>query len=341
MVVAAHYLPLLTRNAEDFKKLDPFGFAHFAYTGVDLFFVITGYVFTRQLFDGPGNVWAYALRRLFRIYPLYLVALIAYAAVKVVTGGQLQHLGLHLVFLHTFASREIAFYYNPAFWSLPPEIEFYMALPLLAVLVRQKYGFVCLVIAAATLRVLMGVFTIPGSSVVTAPVLMSVHLPGLLIEFFIGFMAWLAVRKVESLWLAMSLLIVGVACWLMLANQQINVLGSGKLQPSWAYVAERFPNLLAALCFGCVLVASIRLLRHMCGWPARWVVWAGNLTFGVYLFHNALPLLLEPLRPALGGWGFIGLCFALTLVTAWVMHQLIEKPAKAFGRDLASRVASR
>lgn len=329
LVVAAHYLPEATQNL---------GVARFAYTGVDLFFVITGYVFARNLSHGIGHLGAYALRRFFRIYPLYVVALLAYVLVRLANGGHIEHLGLHLLFLHTLESRDIAFFYNPAFWSLPPEVEFYLALPVLAVLVRRTGSVWWLVAAAAALHIGVVSFITPASTQVTTPYLLSVHLPGLLIEFLLGSIAWLLARTLTSPWQSWALLASGVGGWLLLANAIPSVTPEAATTTDWVQWARQFPNVLAALCFAMMLVASVRLLGHLSGWPARWGLWCGSLTYGVYLFHNAALQLLEPLRPVLGAWGLIAVCLIATLAVARLMNLVIENPAKALGRKLSRRM---
>ena len=59
----------------------PMGFTAFAFTGVDLFFVLSGFVFAPVLMQRPvPSLRAYALRRVLRIYPAYLAALALYVA---------------------------------------------------------------------------------------------------------------------------------------------------------------------------------------------------------------------------------------------------------------------
>ena len=50
----------------------------FAYTGVDLFFVLSGFVFAPYVFGKPLALGPYMLRRVLRIFPLYVVALLLY-----------------------------------------------------------------------------------------------------------------------------------------------------------------------------------------------------------------------------------------------------------------------
>ena len=51
----------------------------FGWSGVDLFFVLSGYLIANKLFEdvartGNVRIWAFYLNRVFRILPAYLVA---------------------------------------------------------------------------------------------------------------------------------------------------------------------------------------------------------------------------------------------------------------------------
>lgn len=120
MVVSAHLLPPLA------------GIRSFGVTGVDLFFVLSGYVFAPYMAGKPLALRSHLVRRFFRLYPLYAVAVGTYAGIRWLNGQPADHLTEHLLLAHTLESRAIALHLNPAFWSLPPEVEFYLVLPLLA-----------------------------------------------------------------------------------------------------------------------------------------------------------------------------------------------------------------
>lgn len=69
MVVFAHYYALTDINP---------GLLTFSFSGVDLFFVISGFVFAPYIFGKKFIVIPFLIRRFFRIYPLYLAALLFY-----------------------------------------------------------------------------------------------------------------------------------------------------------------------------------------------------------------------------------------------------------------------
>jgi peptidoglycan/LPS O-acetylase OafA/YrhL len=133
----------------------------FSQTGVDLFFVLSGFVFGPWLFGRRVDLLPHLLRRLFHIYPLYLVALAAYVALHWAQGQPPLYLLDHVFMLHTL-SRDVAQHYNAAFWSLPVEVEFYLLLPLLSWFVRHGAGFGPLLVLALGLH---RRFTCPGCCV--------------------------------------------------------------------------------------------------------------------------------------------------------------------------------
>ncbi|MBU9608630.1 acyltransferase family protein [Burkholderia multivorans] len=121
---------------------------------VSVFFMITGYLFWGRLLDKQGKVeWVELyLNRVFRIYPLYLALVIAYFAFvlwHIGTSNPLSPPDVLVQILQWLALGAVnqppPFLNHPEFlgvigqtWSLHYEWLFYLALPLLAVLAREK-----------------------------------------------------------------------------------------------------------------------------------------------------------------------------------------------------------
>ena len=123
--------------------------SRFTFTGVDLFFVLSGFVFAPYFFGQPVAWRGFAVKRFFRIYPAYFLALLGYFFLKYLSGQPLEFVWQHLTFAH-LQSREMAFYYNPVFWSLPSEVAFYVALPLMAWACRGRPVVVVALMVVAT-----------------------------------------------------------------------------------------------------------------------------------------------------------------------------------------------
>jgi peptidoglycan/LPS O-acetylase OafA/YrhL len=126
---------------------------HYAFAGIYLFFVISGYCIhlywaktyaagVQKPIINFGTFWK---RRVRRLYPPYFVALalyliyIAYKTPFEVTGFYLWDVVLHLFMLHNLDPRT-AYTINGAFWTLAIEEQLYLAYFLLLFL-RIRYGW--------------------------------------------------------------------------------------------------------------------------------------------------------------------------------------------------------
>ena len=119
--------------------------------GVPMFFVLSGFVlalpFASQYLKGAARVSKkrYYLRRLTRLEPPYLIALILFFFIKLMGGrGQLAallpHFGASALYLHNIIYGRPSDI-NFVAWSLEIEVQFYLIAPLLALaLYRVKFS---------------------------------------------------------------------------------------------------------------------------------------------------------------------------------------------------------
>src|SRR5215213_7262688 len=126
---------------------------HFAYAGIYLFFVISGFCihlfWAKARASGVENpvidFFVFWKRRVRRLYPPYFVALVLYLVYLAskgpvaVTGFYLWDVGLHLFMLHNVDLRT-TYTINGAFWTLAIEEQLYLAYFLLLFL-RIRYGW--------------------------------------------------------------------------------------------------------------------------------------------------------------------------------------------------------
>jgi peptidoglycan/LPS O-acetylase OafA/YrhL len=339
-----------------------------AHTGVNLFFVVSGFVFAPYLFGQPLHARGYAVRRFFRIYPAYLLALAVYAGMKAVEGRPLLYLAEHLTFLHV-QNKEMAFYYNPPFWSLPAEVEFYLLLPLLAGAARvADYWWgpegrtrlvLSLLLVAALLRCGLG-WASDGQAQNAAFVALH-HLPGVLVEFLMGALAWCAgARSLPRGFRPMGATL-GLAGWWALAFWYGQA-GDAGVEAS---PLRGLMGAATAACFALMVGATARAPHPGQGAtgmssgmvadqgttpgpgtksaaaPLKTVaLWAGHLSYGVYLFHMAALRMAELSAPAWGwGWGTTRVvAVVLTLALATAVYLAWENPWRLCGRRWAARL---
>lgn len=118
-------------------------------TGVTLFFVLSGFLLfmpyaRAMLFEQEQwpSLKRFYLRRMFRIWPAYYVALallIVLTQPQYLTLAHLPNLGLFLIFFMD-ASAQTYQKINGPFWTLAVEWQYYLLLPLLALAMRKLVG---------------------------------------------------------------------------------------------------------------------------------------------------------------------------------------------------------
>ena len=111
--------------------------------GMDLFFVLSGFLIGSILLHSlqsarPGTVRRFYLHRAFRTFPPYYLILTALAVGVPLTLDQKHHLWLEYVYLTNYGKPLIpGQLVMPWGWSLALEEQFYLAVPLLFVLLRK------------------------------------------------------------------------------------------------------------------------------------------------------------------------------------------------------------
>lgn len=331
MVLATHYVVLLTNQP---------GLWSFASTGVDLFFVLSGYVFAPYLFGKPLRIGAHLIRRFFRLYPLYLFALLLYVALRLPGPEAWKYVAQHVMMMHTLSSIEMAYYYNAAFWSLPPEVEFYLLLPLLAWILERlanvPYRFAYVFLGAAALHLALVAFALPNEGVTPRSVA-SIHLPGLLVEFMCGAAAYVLLQRDASRYARHWRLLFGCLVWLgvawLFASYILPVNGTNSAPPTW--IAGNI-GCAVAIAYGLLLsaVADKPCMQQSKSGRA-WMLGLGQLSYGVYLLHNASPQIMHRVLPALSGLNAVIFCILCTLLMAACAHYTIERPLRNYGRKLS------
>lgn len=121
------------------------GIANPGYSGVELFFVISGFVVTQTLQANRWSVGYFVSRRVFRLYPPILVFLAVSLGVVLLANSYPEGHVARVIFgapLDRFAAQAFAvltgtflgtapIYVNGAMWSLSVEFQFYVALAVL------------------------------------------------------------------------------------------------------------------------------------------------------------------------------------------------------------------
>jgi peptidoglycan/LPS O-acetylase OafA/YrhL len=362
MVVVFHYLE--QQGTVSGGGLTPIlqRLALMGWSGVDLFFVLSGFLIGGILVDArnsPSYFRTFYTRRFFRIIPIYYLWILAYIVLVGVAGSYLRahsNSGLimapglpiyaHFFFLQNlmvipFAGLAGAWFSH--LWSLAVEEQFYLISPLVVRLLSTRPLTIflgCVIAAAPLLRVVL-------LALRTDPWLVSVLMPcradslaiGMLAAVFWrkeGFREWLSDRS-GTLYAILAVLFAGVAA-LWKWSPESQTLGMETIGFTW----------LAAF-FVVILLLALTRRDGPIARLARvaWLRELGRVSYCVYIIHLVVNVfchtLLRRASPATsdarGAAVTIFSAFA-TLGIAWISWKLFEGPLVRLGHSFKYQPAA-
>lgn len=308
------------------------------YIGVDIFFVLSGYLITRLLVDeysrsGRIRVGQFWRRRFRRLMPA-LVAMLALVAVldRMVYSPELQAAvqrdvpwvvtyfeNWHILYWHGSSTTPLSHT-----WSLAVEEQWYLLWPAalwaatrvargrLRVLASWAFG---LAIASAVLTFLMrdgvGLRIYFGTDV---------RAQELLVGAALGLWMASSVKQPErpvSLWCNVG----GLVAFAAVVGVAVVVSNS----PSWALGGYLGFAVLVAVVLHVATRSGSALGSMLAVAP---LVALGRISYGVYLFHLPIFMWLDPNATGLTGWSLFAVRFVSTLSVALASYFLIEQPIR-------------
>lgn len=329
--------------------------SNFGWTGVDLFFVLSGFLIAGQLFDTVSkgkNISAkeFFIKRFFRIIPPYLLVMIIYIAFPLAhEWGHLSPLWQYFTFTLNFGLNVEKYGTFSHAWSLCVEEQFYLLLPLIFLLFnyfkagkRAVYLVVALFIAGYIVRFLNWHYLVAPylntnefgarfNEYVYYPtynrldgLLVGVSIAGLF-TFYPGFKEW--VNKRSYLFLGTGLLIV-FAAWLLCPQQS-----------TYNTVILGFP--LVSLGYGLILAAFVSPDNIFYRLKSKGTSLIATLSYSVYLSHKIIIHLVQNLLEKAGmdknSNITMLICIIVVIVGALMMRYVIEKPALRIRNSILAR----
>jgi peptidoglycan/LPS O-acetylase OafA/YrhL len=312
--------------------------------GVDLFFVLSGFLITGILYDAKGGAHYFRnfyARRVLRIFPLYYGALILFLVVLPRLWPH--HAGLQSMvrdgpWYWTYLSNlKIArdgwpqFGAIGHFWSLAVEEQFYLIWPLVVLaLNRRQLQITCLLclIAALAVRVVLNAQgNNPAAFVLT---------PARLDALAVGAYLALAARAPGGL-RRLSRMAQPVAMALCLSALVVFVLRKGFVAyDPWVSTVG---HTIVAVLFGSVLVLALTLPGEsfvVRAFGSSFLSFFGRYSYGIYVFHHPIlffktgfiPLALIPSvfgSQLLRQFVFMVIATAVSVAIAYLSWHLYEK----------------
>ncbi|MBK9125838.1 MAG: acyltransferase [Chloroflexi bacterium] len=313
----------------------------FAHQAVVLFFVLSGFVihlrYARSLHESQDearlDVGRFYYRRIRRLGPALILAFVLTLALDLIGTSQAYALYAKaspysdinaLIFNDHDLGRGLGYFLlgsglqtwgtNTPLWSLRLEIWFYALYPILWLLARRHIVLTALVVALAFLA---DAFVFKGGGVIRA---VFIALPSwwagaLLAESYVG---RLAIPLARMRWLA--ILLAGLP--ILQLSPLAPVIGEPLLDIAWAC---GFVGLLAWLLHGQDRIADWRI------W--HWLKPLGDSSYTLYVIHFPIFVLMgawlmaqsgDGTLPRHPGWIPVGA--AIALISAYLLHFIVEKP---------------
>jgi peptidoglycan/LPS O-acetylase OafA/YrhL len=328
---------------------------NYGWMGVDLFFVLSGYLIGSQLLrpytrGSRPSIGGFYIRRAFRVLPAYLTVLLFYFAIPAFREAPgLSPAWQFLTFTENF---RIDYLHDQAFshvWSLCVEEHFYLALPLLILLLIRRPGF------SKTIAVILGILCFG----IAIRAYIYIHQVQVFSRDDYGF----ALAYVEKIYYPTHTRLDGLLVGVTLATIKT-------FRPAWWQRAMSHGYLLLvgalALCAGAMWLFADRLSfsASVVGFPLlsmglgllvsssiapssplsriRGFGLIAALAYSAYLTHKEIIHLVRIHLPRLvesRGWLALLAYFAFSFLCAFVLYLAIERPFLRLRERISSRRA--
>ncbi|MBY3233846.1 acyltransferase [Rhizobium laguerreae] len=278
---------------------------------VGLFFALSGFLMAHLYGSRPvtkENVLDFLVSRFARIYPVYLVAVVLVAMlssmqnldfVQPIAGGT------------DFVRHVFLLGSSGVFWSIPPEIQFYLLFPVLWFCLAQPQRYSGVIVGLTVAVVVDGLVELPGPGIVLVS-----KLPYFLFGALAGIMHSCWINWIPSVLTGISTL------FLLAVFFTYRHILPGFSPEFWSLQSA----VAAAVIVGLVARQPPIAARVLAAAPIRFF---GKISFSLYLFHVPIMFLarltfdaLMP-EPAL-----IVVTLCIAVAGAWFIHETTELPGR-------------
>jgi len=295
-------------------------FLKYGFLGVDVFFPLSGFLITGYLLknnDGAG-IKVFFSRRIFRILPLYLLAIGVYVLACLVTGQNIE--SLHNIWQNILFITGWVIFHNgremvpyTITWSLSVEEFAYILMGLSAFLLRRRLPLALVALSVFSIMLRLNLEDVKAAYYYPPARLDSIAIGGLT--------AWaIASGKKYTLPVLVTALVVS----LVLANN---------FKLMWNILL--YVHITLMTCITIYLIQTY--LSRVRFWLVDAVASIGFYSYFIYLFHyfniSILMMVFSRLGVEVPFWGFVVLVTAVTYVQAVLSFRYFEGPMMLYGRS--------
>lgn len=310
--------------------------------GVILFFALSGATLYVSSRGQTPSTFKFYVKRFFRIWPAFVVAMLAYMAFSIIFRQFYVEPQGHWVerqFLTDFTAADVVAYltmtfnyvgqyglFNNAFWSLPVEFQFYLLFPLIVYLLK-RLGIAGPVLVGSALIAFNFFFDIPDQS--SAFFRLAYSFCGGVILGHI----YLTTTKRYSGYIALILLPLSYTIMTLITRGIVPM-------PKLPFIDQiyNWSVFFALVCIGVCMFTRMSLPKKIQGW----LEYYGTISYSTYLYHNlvigAVVLLLIHLDINDGLLRYLIMLISTLLIThllAVISYKVVERPSMLLGRKLA------
>jgi peptidoglycan/LPS O-acetylase OafA/YrhL len=324
--------------------------------GVPLFFMISAFAMSaayENQISTAKQIKVYFVRRLMRIFPLYLFMLVIF----MLTYSTFQHdwstsktIGVALLyFTLTFAVvPSLAHGIVWASWSISVELLFYLIFPIIAKRPFKLAIAICIVLLGHVISYILAKRITPTA--IGAPWFWAVAWYQYIPFFALGVAAYHIQKRYALTWIRSLPGMLGILLTSAALTILILLLLGWPFDASNKIIISKYVNFLIAstpFLFAVFLVATISLPRLIVN---KFTTFFGKLSYSIYLTHPLLVFSLIPVYKWIQfefGQSFLSffisaiVTFFLLLPIAYFSYNLLEKPFIRYGKRLTSKSDTR
>lgn len=342
LVISFHYI-----NNQLLHTTNPIGkklafIASFGWVGVDLFFVLSGFLIGSILIRHKKSLNFFStfyIRRIVRILPNYflflllfftLMSLPYFSANYFLTGNHvipgwsyfLMTNNLYMAYLDNLGNSALS-----VTWSISIEEQFYLIFPIIVFFVRDKflpYVLVLLIVAAS-------IFRLQFTHWIPAYVLLPCRMDALAMGVLVAYVNFHKDIKV----------LVNKYFWFVTAAMIFDLLICGFLYYLYGDLGVIKHSLFAFFFTGCLVLAlSSNVVWYTKILRFKLLMWVGTISYSLYLFHYFLLGVVHHIfgnKQGIGIYHWADILITLiallvTVVVSWLVYKKIEMPMVEIGK---------